>query len=177
MNSLEEKELKKILDRYRNIKDSDIENFLRKKALIYEKRKWCSVYLLVDEEKLNNGEIFVEGYFTLSNRVLHISDNVSNKIKKKLYNGLKKTGDGFIHVLLIGQLGKYIGKEFCSQLSVNEILDFAFEIIEQVKERIVCNCVILECDIKRVGLMNRYRNYGFHELQQEDSFIQYFAII
>ena len=171
------KSLEEVLDNYRNTKDPDIEDFLRNKAVIYEKRKWCSVYVLVNEEKLSSNNIFIEGYFTLSNRVLHLSDKISNNMKKKLHNGLKKTDENFIHVLLIGQLGKYINGDTCSFLSAGNILDSAFEIIEQVKERIVCNCVILECDSARTGLINTYNNYGFHELQSESSLIQFFTII
>lgn len=177
MSSMDSESLEKILDTYRNSKDPDIEDFLRNKAVTYEKRKWCSVYLLVNEEKLNNETIFIEGYFTLSNRVLHLSDKVSNNLRKKLYNGLKKTDENYIHVLLIGQLGKYIDEDSCSLLSAEEILDSAFEIIEQVRERIVCNCVILECNSERNSLRNAYQNYGFHELQSEASLIQYFTII
>ena len=177
MSSMDQESLEKVLDNYRNSKDPDIEDFLRTKAITYEKRKWCSVYVLVNEEKLNNDIVFIEGYFTLSNRVLHLTDKVSNNTRKKLYNGLKKPEENYVHVLLIGQLGKYINGDTCSYLSIEEILDFAFEIIEQVKERIVCNCVLLECNSERNGLMVKYQNYGFHELQSESSLIQYFTII
>ena len=83
--------LEKALSEFKNSRDEDIERFLQKKAMLYETRKWCSTYVLVSEEALKaNKTIKVEGYFTLSNKVLQISDEVSKNRKKKLFNGVKK---------------------------------------------------------------------------------------
>ena len=48
-----------------------------------------------------------------------------------------------------------------------EMLDKAFEIIYQVKERITCSCVLVECkDDSKVRKI--YETYGFKELQKEN---------
>ncbi len=45
-------ETKTVLNKYRNCKDSDIQDFLNNKALVFEERKWCNTYLIVDEDTL-----------------------------------------------------------------------------------------------------------------------------
>lgn len=67
-------------------------------------------------------------------------------------------------------------------------MDKAFEIIESVKERIVCTCVLLECrlsdpgesendKIKREHLHRWYIDCGFSVLQTDGNLVQYFKII
>lgn len=166
---------------YRCTYDDDIEKFLQTKAITYEKRGWCSTYLLVNEDKLvKQGELFVDGYFTLSNKVICLSGVVSSNRRKKLFNGLKKDDD-HMHSILIGQLGKHICREDGKEpefgaTSALEMLDKAFEIIYQVKERITCNCVLVECkDEPKVRKI--YEDYGFSELQRDEELIQYFKIL
>lgn len=187
--SIPHDELNEILSTYRNSRDSDIEEFLQKKALIYENRHWCSTYVLVDESRFINGDIWIEGYFTLSHKVIEISETVSNNLRKRISNGLKKD-DNFIHMILIGQLGKYVDEKDCvfSDISATDILDKAFEIIEEVNERIVSRCVMLECrkcletdteesKEKRQKLHKIYSDYGFKALQDDGELTQYYKII
>lgn len=170
------------LCQYRNTRDNDIEVFLQSKALNYENRGWCSTYLMINEQKLQHKKVlFVDGYFTLSNKVIQLSDTVSGTRKKKLFNGLKKD-DNYMHFILIGQLGKYIyenqddEEQTFGDTTALEMLDKIFEIIYQVKERITCNCVLLECkDEPKVRKV--YEDYGFQELQSDEDLIQYFKII
>lgn len=177
-----------LLKRFRNTLDPDIENFLKEKAIRFEKRKWCSTYLIVDLDKLDKGEDFiVEGYFTLSNKVLEISETVSNSQKRKLSNGMTNNND-YMHFILIGQLGKYIDKNqnTYGNTSMNELLSSAFLIIKQAANLIVCSNVLLEC--KKVSelepdgndrrkLHEMYQNAGFHPLQESDDYIQYYFTI
>lgn len=170
-------QLTQALLEFKCTKDEDIQEFLRTKSLEYEKRGWCSTYILVNEEKLKHeGIIFIVGYFTLSNKVIRLSDSISQTRRKRLYNGLKKM-DNHMHFILIGQLGKYIDeKGLCGEISALEMLNRAFEVIYQVKERITCNCVLIECK-EEPKIRKIYEDYGFKELQQADGLIQYFKII
>ena len=188
MASIPQDELIQVLSRFRNSKDSDIEEFLNRKALMYEERHWCSTYVLVNEERFMSGDTWIEGYFTLSNKVIEIGEKVSNNLRKRISNGLKKD-DNFMHMILIGQLGKYIDESTntISSISATELLDKAFEIIEEVNERIVARCVMLECrkclekDMvdakKRQNLHENYIAYGFKPLQDDGDLTQYYKII
>ena len=187
--SIPQDELIQILSKFRNSKDSDIEDFLNNKALMFESRHWCSTYVLVDEDRFANGDSWIEGYFTLSNKVIEISDTVSNNLRKRISNGLNKD-DNLMHMILIGQLGKYVDESTAtsSEVSAMELLDKAFEIIEEVNERIVSRCVMLECrncsetDKKeemesRQKLHKIYIDYGFKPLQDDGELTQYYKII
>ena len=136
--------------------------------------------MLVDEEELEKkGELVADGFFTLSNKVIKLSDSISNAKKKKLFSGVNKK-DEFLHFILIGQLGKHIDESadvpVYGNTSGREMLDKAFEIIYQVKERITCNCVLIECkDDPKVRKL--YEDYGFQELQKDGFLIQYIKFI
>ncbi|MBO5610382.1 MAG: hypothetical protein J5929_08485 [Eubacterium sp.] len=170
----------KMLDAYRNIKDSDIEDFLRNKARDYQKRGWCSVYFLLDEEKKNKGEFFINGYFTLSIKSLIMGDSISKTLKKKLFRGVYKE-ENSIPCILIGQIGKYCSGETDKTnqytSSMNEILDNAFEIIGQVVERIPCSFSLVECLESNNKVFDKYTDYGFKLLQVHNSFAQLFYLI
>lgn len=139
--------------------------------------------MLVDCDKTERtGEMNIEGYFSLSNRVIRISSQVSKSKKKKLCNGIK-SDDEYMHFILIGQLGKYIDTEnsVYGNTSMKELLDFASSIIYEVKNRIVCSNILLECrkpsgkdDTGRIKLHQMYQDLGFQYLQESDGLIQYY---
>ena len=64
--------------------DEDIENFLHEKAIIFDEKNLCRVYLILDEEKFENGEIFIVAYFTLSQRSIIFSSDVSKTTIKSI---------------------------------------------------------------------------------------------
>lgn len=89
--------------------------------------------------------------------------------------------DQHIHFILIGHLGKYIAEtsedhQQKSKLHMEELLNEAFGVIYEVKERIVCNCVLVECK-ELENLCHLYETYGFKRLQNDKALIQYFKII
>ncbi len=153
---------------------------------MYEQRKWSNTYLLISEDGMQQKpmKLIVEGYFTLSNKVICIDDAVSNSTRKKIFGGILKENQ-YIHTILIGQLGKYIEDKYSSSLSMNELLDTAFEIIDKINNYISCRCVLLECrkyipdvdDESREKLHAKYREYGFKKLQDDGELVQYFFII
>lgn len=173
-------QLEAALQCYHCTKDKDIESFLQTKAITYEKRGWCSAYLLINGEKYyDQGIICVDGYFTLSNKIVRLTDAVSGSKRRKLFKGMKKESD-MAHVILIGQLGKYIGQgkagEIVGDTSAPQLLSRAFEIIYEVKKRITCSCALIECR-DEPKLCRLYEDYGFRELQKNGDMHQYFKIL
>ena len=170
-------ETKAVLNKYRNCKDSDIQDFLANKALIFEERKWCNTYLIVDEDTLAcQKEIEVEAYFTLSNKIVEIHDSVSKTLKRKLFHGLNKR-DANLHVILIGQLGKYYENEKVSEIHLSDILDYALSIATEVDQRVACSCLLLEYETSRTSLRKIYEEYGFQELQKEGNLTQMYLLL
>lgn len=190
LKKVPQEELVRALRNFRNSRDLDIQKFLNEDAVTFEDRRWCSTYVMLDEEMFaSRQELHIEGYFTLSNKVVRLQDGVSNNQRKKLNGGMAKAGN-FIHAILIGQLGKYIDEDekTISSLSANQLLDEAFELIGEVNERIATRVVILECRRsletdakemveKRQNLHKLYQDYGFKVLQERKDLTQYFKII
>ena len=71
------------LNCFRCSRDTDIEMFLRKRAVEFLRRGWCSVYLILDEDAFDNGELKIIAYFTLSNKVLDLPYGELSKSKVK----------------------------------------------------------------------------------------------
>ena len=64
--------------------------------------------MLIDEEAIKTQKaIKVEGYFTLSNKILSLGTSISKTNRKKIFNGLPSE-ESCVHTILIGQLGKHI---------------------------------------------------------------------
>ena len=157
--------------------DQDIETFLHNKAIDFERRGWCSVYCIVDEDVFRNGELDVIAYFTLSHKTLSAQPIKSRSLIKKI-SGFKTST--FLNFILIGQLGKYIVKEKNVYRSVaitsTDILDMAFELINMANTLIPCRCVLVECkDIPRVRKI--YEDYGFKFFQQDGNLCQYIKLL
>lgn len=154
--------------------DLDIEIFLREKALEYIRRSWCAVYLILDETALEAGTLNILAYFTLSHKSMIPHTSKTN---------IRTVTGGFssaesLHFVLIGQLGKHIetlpdGSYKKAAISVVEILNYAFEIIEESNELIPCRCVLIECS-SEPKVQQLYKDYGFKFLQQDENLFQYY---
>lgn len=175
-----ESQLSEAINMFRCSKDPDIEEFLREKAIQFEDRGWCSVYLLLNNNELSNKNFKIEAYFTLSHKVISLCNSISKSKIKEVKSSNKNNN---IHFVLIGQLGKYIyidndNKEdnCCSDITSKEILDMAFEVIVKSHDLIPCRCVLVECnDDERVH--NIYLNYKFKYLQFDDGHHQFYKPI
>ena len=160
---------------FRCDQDEDIENFLRCKAIEFLDRGLCSVYLLLDEERFNNGALFVEAYFTLSHKSLVADTATMSKSAIKRYGGF--TTARTLDFVLIGQLGKWVirnedGTYQRSSVAGREILDLAFEVIQAASDLIPCKYVLVECsDDEKVK--KAYTDYGFKFFQNDGQHNQY----
>ena len=147
---------------------------MRKNALKYLEREWCSVYLILDEFAFDSGKIDIEAYFTLSHKSL-VSANISkSKIQKTA--GFKDVEA--IHFVLIGQLGKFMKitdteKEIYAEITSSEILDYAFEIIRDSSSLIPCRCVLVECS-ENPKVQKIYTDYGFSYFQFDGEHYQFY---
>lgn len=126
--------------------DEDIEEFLHNKSINFLERKWCSTYLLLNEEKFLNGELVVEAYFTLSNKVVTVDDSLSGNTIKNI-TGLKHSD--FLQFILIGQIGKHIEhveNNIKSSITLDEILDTVYELVNIVTDIVPSRYLLVECN-------------------------------
>lgn len=162
------------LNCFRCSKDKDIEVFLRERAVEFLKRGWCSVYLVLDEDAFDNGDLKIIAYFTLSNKVLDLPESDVSKSKVKDVSGIKNAE--YVHFILIGQLGKFISDDFTAGITSNEILEYAFEVIYNVNYLIPCRCALVECSSEE-KIHDVYKSYGFVYFQYDGSHHQFYKRI
>lgn len=123
------------------------------------------------------GKISIVAYFTLSYKAV-IPDFASKSAIQKT-SGFKDSK--VIPFVLIGQLGKYMTKDMngriiSADISSREILDFAFEVIQESDNLIPCRCVLVECS-ENQKLQSRYKEYGFKYFQFDGSHYQLYKEI
>lgn len=168
-----EQMLAEALNEFRCDKNADIEKFLRYKAIDFEDNGWCSVYLILDREKFIANNICIVAYFTLSHKSIFFLPKVSKNKRKDL--STNKNSE-IAHVVLIGQLGKYIHKDYAYDIKSSEILDDAFSVIKKASNIIVCRGVLVECN-KEEKVHAVYENYGFKYLQVDNEHYQFYKRI
>jgi len=154
-------------------KDNDIETFLHTKAIEYINRKWCSVYLILNEELFLKNMLKIEAYFTLSHKTLSVTENIS-KSKVQKIGGFKTLTS--LHFVLIGQLGKHIDSCYCSKITAKEILDKAFSVIYESSSLIPCKCVLVETG-EEEKVQKVYKDYNFSYFQFDGKHHQYYKLL
>jgi len=145
--------------------DKDVENFLKSKALDFDKRNKSRTYLLIDSN--NNGEIIILGYYTITLKNLPFGETVSKSMIKRI--------DGYSNninsaeAVLIGQLGK--NYNYRNELSGVTLLNYAIDTVYDIHELAAGRIVFLEClDNERV--VKFYQDNGFIFLQKSGEYLQ-----
>ena len=142
---------------------------LNSKAIQFETRGWATTYLLLSQEAFDNGELKIEGYFSLTHKAVVFADEVSLSARNKLTGSKVAQTESFV---LIGQLGKSIilnedGTFYASELSATELLNDAVGIIQKSSDYIISRNIIIECKpIEKIK--NIYETYGFTDLQYDE---------
>lgn len=164
--------LTQILSSFSCEKDEDIEYFLHKRAVEFEKLDKARTYLICDEEQINTegfclDQLIIYGYIALALKVLSVPEETSTNTRKKL-DGLS----GKIHGVrikdfpcyLIGQLSRNsaVDKD-C--LAREELLQFAYDNIVTSVETVGGRYMMIECrDEKK--LIDFYSGNGFTEINK-----------
>lgn len=145
-------------------RETDLEDFLVRKAIPYERTNYGKTYLVIDSEKLENGIFEIMAYFTIAQRSVDIS-KLSNKRKRKVlgdYPGrdIIKSAPAF----LIGQLGRC--DDYCNDdLSGQQILYECYHVISLAAQVVGGNLLVLECREHMFGKF--YEEQGFKKLYDE----------
>lgn len=147
-------------------KNSDVESFLKDKAVLFEKKHKSRTYLVVDELKLNAGVFEILAYFSLAVQVLKIPDNLSKEKIKKLDGLYKNTSE--IPVYLIGQLAKNDAHK--DQIDGSEVINLALSIIMKSFKYVGGRIILVECD-DNPKLIDYYTQSGFDYFQRDEEFI------
>lgn len=145
-------ELQKLLSSFSCRQDKDIEQFLHKRAVMFENLSKARTYLICNQTQLENSEsedkpIIIYGYISLALKILTIPESTSNRIRRELDGFSSKIHGEFINdfpCYLIGQLSRNsnVPKE---SISGEEMITFACDVIAASAEAVGGRCVMIEC--------------------------------
>ncbi len=145
-------------------KDSDIESFLKTRAVQFERLSKSRTYLLVDEDKLEDGEFVILGYFALALKVLIIPVDKSIRSRQELdgFSG-KIYGEPIREVpcYLIGQIARNSAVDKTA-IHGSELMEAAISVIEASVAAVGGRYVLIECHDEK-KLIRFYEDNAFHE--------------
>lgn len=145
-------------------REVDLENFLLRKAIPYEKTNFGKTYLLIDLASLEQGIFSVMAYYTIAQKAIDISELSAKRKRKMLGDYPGRDSLKTIPAYLIGQLGR--NDAYTSEdISGEQILNECYNSISIAAQVVGGNIVILEC---RERMFERvYENKGFHKLYDD----------
>ena len=147
----------RILERYRAVRESDTETFLRERAVEMEKRDLSRTYLLMTCDLAA-----VLGYVTLSIKCLRVPDDslVTGGMRRSM-NIDSRTG--VAQSYLLGQLSRSAD---APKGTGALLLDLAFEHLASAQREVGCRTVRLDC---RNELVPYYAEHGFRLISRNGS--------
>ena len=164
MDAIGEDSLRVVLSEFSCPKNLEIQEFMRKNAIDFAKKKTSITYLLVDNEYR------IHGIFAVTHKALQVMGReLSGTVRKKLQRYAQadeETGELILSAFLIGQFGKNDQYHDLSTITGVQLMDAAFEVLESVQHQIGGGVVYLECEEKPQLLefyqneSNRFRIFG-----------------
>lgn len=144
---------------------NDVEDFLRTKAIEFEKQGTAATHLIMTSHK---GNLVLVGYFTLASKYVHVEvKNNRYRLGSKLKQRLKKFGvyeadlkKQIIPMPLIGQLGKNYANGYHELISGDELLQIACDTVRESQALVGGRTVYLECE-DTPRLIQFYEENGF----------------
>jgi len=153
--------------------ENDLEDFLHRKAIVYEKCDMSRTYLILDNEiLLMKKEITIIAFFSIGLKPICL-DGISKKHRKKLLGRIQFGDKNHISAHLIGQLGRCDKYKSCD-LSGDFIMMECLNKIHESKRIIGGRIVIVEC--KR-PLLKFYEKNGFTSISNTNDLYQLYMRI
>lgn len=162
MQELGENKTKSILSNFECRKNSDVEDFIRNKAIEFDKRGFAKTYLIFFND--SNGGIRLVGYFSLANKPFYInSSGLTSNMKRKINTygtydvALKKY---IVPAILIGQFAKNHHCRYNTLISGDELMKMAIQKVVDIQDQIGGHFVYVECE-KEEKVIKFYESHGF----------------
>jgi hypothetical protein len=155
----------------------DIESFLKKSSVRFERAHKSRTYLYLDEDRFP--DFYILGYFTIALKTMEIKTTASKSLLKKLDGISGKSKKNLFPVFLLGQLGRCTTIDK-GELSGLRILTDVLSLIHIVQKFIGGRIILVECEDKPF-LKEFYQRNGFQYLQESQEnynrFLQYVKFI
>lgn len=161
ISQIGEDNVKSILSDFSCPINLDIEYFLKRKAIEFEKQGISATHLIYTSYKSEN---VLVGYYTLSTKAFNVTKSaVSKSLSKRInkfatYDAALKAY--FLPAPLIAQLGKNFSNNYNTLISGNELLAIAIDDVKLIHQIAGGKIVYLECEDKP-RLVEFYSNNGF----------------
>ena len=140
--------------------NSEVEDFIRKKALQATKLKSSISYLIIDEDLAD-----IVGYFTLLVKPFTIqAASLSSKNRRLIARFAEENteaGDYTASVYLIAQIGKNYAIEEPLQISGGDLLNMALDKLRAAQDLVGGKLVLVEREADRAKLLEFYNANGF----------------
>ena len=140
--------------------NSEVEDFIRKKALQATKLKSSISYLVIDEDLAD-----VIGYFTLLVKPFTIQamrlSSKNRRLIARFSEENTETGDYTASVYLIAQIGKNYAIEESLQISGGDLLSMALDKLRAAQDLVGGKLVLVEREADRAKLLEFYNANGF----------------
>ncbi len=155
-NAQGKEETQEFIDTFASPLNSDIELFLKQKAINFSEGKLSVTYLVVENE-----DALLLGYFTLTHKSLEIDEEgLSNSTKKKLtrygsYDPGRKMYS--VSAFLLAQFGKNYGLDRDKRIDGRVLMKVAMSTLAQIRYLIGGGIVYLDCE-KEKKLMRFYES-------------------
>ncbi len=160
-------EFERLLASFSCPQNTDVENFLKNKALRFDSTHNSRTYLILNEESVDWG---ICAYFSVSFKEIEVR-NLSKSTIKKL-DGISKSAIK-IRAFLLGQLAKNAKPN--NPIQLTHILDIIYAILKEVQHKIGGRVLLLECE-DNTKLIQLYEKYGFSVLQT-DEYVQMYQLL
>ncbi len=158
-----ENRLIQVLSGFSCPRNLDVERFLKKNAIEFTKKNQSVTYLVFS---LDSDNMDLVGYFSIALKPLTVrGETVSNTVKRKLLRVSefdKQTQSYTMSAYLIAQIGKNFTNGFDKKIKGEELLELAWEKIEQMQYMSGGMVVFLEASNDE-KLLNFYRNNKFQQ--------------
>lgn len=162
-NELGEEFLKQILSEFSCDKNLDVDRFLKKSAIDFTKKNQSVTYLVFATE---DGSLL--GYFTIAVKPISVRGEIVNeKMSNRARNKIKRvseldeiTQSYNMSAYLIAQLGKNFSNNVNERISGTELLELAWQVIEQMQYLGGGMVVFLEANNEE-KLLKFYADNGF----------------
>lgn len=153
LDAVGEAQVRQLLTEFSCPKNLEIELFVRKNALDFSRRKMSITYLVTDDA------MNIAAIFALTHKAVEISnEGLSSTARKKIqrYAQLDDSNNSYmVSAFLIAQFGK--NYQQMSDLQGNQLMEYVFEVLEQVQRQVGGGVVYLECEDKE-PLLKFYNN-------------------
>ena len=149
----------------------DVMRFLVEDAISMERAGDTRTFLIINDELWQQGEIQIDGYFSLALKILAFGKSINKDFLKNLFDNENKSN---CPAYLIGQLAK---SETAEKGAGANYLMTALQYISNARDIVGGRLVYLDCTPNK---QTYYEKHGFHFLQKKhkrDDLIQMYKVI